>query len=391
MINFWKSLTTPRLRRESSPASSINIYREIFKFIDKNNPGRGKDFHTQNSKADWPSAYALIASAELSRFISTGAQSAAVNHQRSVRWLIENSGCATTGAPNWGVPYARKIWEDTKPVAPGTAFTIPTAHAIQALCEAATSNLFDRSERQVFLESAAQSATYLATHCFDEWDDGIVFWYSPLKQHSFHVTNATAMLAGQLQRVSYIAPEKKYLSEQADRAIKYLLNCRRDQDKGFGWFYFGDKKPPSKNNRTNDLLHDTFVCHGLLDYKRFGGKFGNLYSYESLYYTIKQFYRDAFFYEYPEVEEISSRKKHLARVWALGHSLYVTALLEERLRASSTKFLSENILRQLRDNYFQNGRLYYRPNGEDISERVREVGHVLLGLSQHGFILSQKK
>ena len=348
--------------------------------------GYGRDAHLLEVDAHWSTAYALIASSELLRSnVENNSVVKSVNLQNANNcgtWLLDNIGCESTHAPLWNLPYARKIWEDIEPVKKNTAFCIPTTHCIQAMFEISQTLSIDADLRNRAKNAAINAAKYFADNCFDETKDGIVFWYSPLQQHSFHVTNATAMMAGQLQRVSTLCPEDTFLTKQADKAIIQLLKLKFDDSKRWGWNYFGEKIPTNKKNRTNDLLHASFVCNGLLDYKEFGGSLSDEYDYLDLYNSLCRFYSDGKVYEYSRAETANSRKKKLTRILAIGHALYVAVRLEKVLERPHKMKLSEIFCRELCQKYIVENNFYYRPHGDVVTHQVRDISYALLGLAK---------
>ncbi len=376
--------------RESS--YPLSMYNTLFDTLDPDCLGYGRDVHSPTDSTHWSPAYALIVSAELLRINAASDEcSESCRLQYAIdnsRWLLDNVGCASTGAPLWTLPYPRMIWEDSVPVKEGTAFCIPSSHAIQAMSEISQHPDIDDHLAKSARQAALAAACYYAEHCFDETEDGIVFWYSSLKQHSFHVTNATAMISGQLQRASKLESGQEKLAHQADRAIGQLLKYKFDIDGSWGWNYFGNKIPSNRENRTNDLLHEAFVVNGLLDYKQYGGKLGTEYSYSDLHDCLCRFYRNGAIHEYSDAEKTMSRRRHLARSQAMGHALYVTSRLEKILERPKKQELSRLIYQQFFKKYIDGNRLYYRPNGEDVTHRVRIVGHVLLGLAEYNAYLN---
>ncbi|HIA71241.1 MAG TPA: hypothetical protein EYO01_00825 [Phycisphaerales bacterium] len=346
--------------------------------------GYGCDVHSESEHKHWPPAYALLASAELSRSSLNKINHNSACFDRAVncaKWLLDNVGCASTGGPLWTLPYPRKIWEDEIPVKENTAFCVPTCQALQAMHEFAVSPIVDDALRSRAKEAAVNGANYFANNCFDKTDSGIVFWYSSLKQHSFHVTNASALMGGQLQRVSTLCKDCSGLNKLADMAINQLLAIKFQSDGALGWNYFGEKIPKGKTNKTNDFLHEAFVCHGLMDYKLFGGSLGCEYEYEDLYRTLGRFYKDGKFYEFSSAECANSRKHKKARVLAIGHALYVATKLENLMGRADG--LSAKLFASLCKEYLVDRRLYYRPGGQDVTHRVRVVAHVVLGLTEY--------
>jgi len=157
--------------------------------------------------------------------------------------------------PVWSLPYPRKIWEDSTPCLPNTGFCVPSTHCLQALCEVATGIVSSKSViRSDAQQAAYESAQAFANTCFSNTGNGLVFWYSTLFQHSFHVPNATSMMAGQIQKTAAVVGGDAFLEEQATLAVSELLSLADDVEGVLTWNYFGRHMPSNKKNRRNDLL-----------------------------------------------------------------------------------------------------------------------------------------
>ena len=388
----WRWLTTPLWkkfliqsgglvgRRPVDVPNAQRVCDLLLAVVDSSAPGRGADIHSPHTSHDWPSAYALNSSACFAMNATNPSREYLQKGLTAARWLAGHTGCASTGAPCWGVPYPRKIWEDTHPAKAGTAFAIPTCHAIQALDEAAEI-VGATAEARAFRLTAARAAEYFAENCCDEFGDELVIWYSPLRQHSFHITNAIAMLAGQFQRMASHSANGDLLADKADRAVRYLLKRKATGVAGPCWDYFGDRIPSNKKNKRNDLLHEAFVCHGLIEYKANGGRLSDAIDYSELLAAIGKFERGGAFYEFPEDELIKARTMVPARAMGIGHALYVASRIERE--TGDANDLSGEICNAICTRYVDQGDLYHRPMDTKITAFVRDVGHILFGLTEH--------
>lgn len=379
LLAQWRSKSSVS---EGPSAHDVERFRR--KLIGQRRPtdlGQGRDVRTATVD-EWPTAYALIASEQLIRYQSFGDQAALGAVESMAEWLIKNVGCASTRAPIWGVPYPRAIWNDPRPAQPGTGFTVPTSHALQALSEVVACPEVDSRLRAEARSAVRQAVEYYSSKCFDSCDGGIVFWYSALQQHSYHVNNASAIMAGEIQRAAQLCEASAGASEQSDRAVRVLLEAQlsnRDRPEGM---YLGQKQPTGKKNRPNDLFHASLICHGLLDYKEYSGSYGATYSYLDLYRILARFIEGDRVYEYCQDGVAASRRGKPARLLGVGHALYVASRLEERMRTQRKSRISRVLFAILKNEYFDGEHICHRPGGDQATDHVRDVAHVLLGLAQ---------
>ena len=117
---------------------------------------------------------------------------------------------------------------------------------------------------------------------------------------------------------------------------------------------------------------------------------GHEYQYLDLYDSLCRFYRNGEIHEFSGAEKTATRKKHRARAIAIGHSLYVASRLESLLEEPRRFSLSQSIYRSLCNEYVKGTSLFHRPNGKNITQRVRVVGHLLLGLAEYNRLINQK-
>ncbi len=358
--------------------------------VDKQHVGRGRDTHSESEDKDWVTAYATICGAclRMQRYETTkqldGPDFEALAEQ-SAQWLISNTGCTVTSLPLWCLYYARQIWEDTEPVPIGTAFSVPSAHAMHALSEVACEpSVFDEDVRSTARQRVHYAARALARHCYDTTNAGIVFWYSALPQHSFHVCNATAMVLGLTQRAAWLAGGDAFLERQATAAARELLVLCEQGDVALGWNYFGTKMPGNRRNRRNDLQHEAMTCHGLIEYKNYSGDLSASYDFPQLVSCLKKYYRDDQIFEYPETENNPRRRAKMARLVGVSYAMFVLIEIYNITKNQQAKKLAETSIRYIEENLFDAGKIYERKDGKEVTQHIRVTGQLLLGLAAAG-------
>jgi len=291
---------------------------------------------------------------------------------RSIDWLLAQPPCASTGHRLWSLPYARQIWLDAEPCVPGTGFAVPTAHVLCALGEAIERGYKPKQA----LDAAVASARDLVDFCSTELRGERVFWYSTLPAHSYHVVNATALIAGEVQRVAALSGISE-LASAADQAVRYVLAEAKDDDGVGAWNYFGRHIPENKANRRNDLLHEAFVTHGLLTYARFGGTYTSDVTPADLQRTLNRFWTTEGIMDFPPSEQNARRRSQPARAIGLAEALFVSCELGPH---GSSSFIEE-LVRVLDTDVIAENRFVYRRAGEDISTYIRTRAHLAVALA----------
>ncbi len=358
---------------------SVRHLRSVFEGFHLSNVGFGRDPHSIMKDEHWPTAYGLVASAALRvEFIPGTALTRDIGEQ-AIAWLLQNVGCASSGLPVWGLPYGRKIWLDAFPCQPGTGFNVPTVHAIQALCEYARAG---SPHSQACKQAAYMAAKAFADRCSSKVDGRRVFWYSTLEAHSFHVLNAISLMAGEVQRVAQLCEDAK-LASMADEAISYVLASMEMEGEAPIWNYFGSRMPDNTAQKRNDILHEAFVCQGLLTYKLCGGILGDRIVPEKLLKALAKFHRDGQIWDFPESEANSRRRSQPARAIGLAQSLYVLVELYAKMSVDGAAREAHAIFKTLDENILSGSLISYRSGGSDISSYTRTRAHILLGLSQY--------
>lgn len=142
----------------------------------------------------------------------------------------------SAGPQGWGHPVARDSFADGSENPAGTPYAPANAVILQALLDAG------QEPRDI---AEAWNAC-----CFS---DGM-WWYSTRPNDAIYTPNASALMAGVMQRLGYTA--------QADAAIRRLIESAHD---GPSWDYSEKRQEP------NDLLHHGFIVWSLEQYRRHGG------------------------------------------------------------------------------------------------------------------------
>lgn len=376
----------------------LDVYTNTLNLFNKTSPGYGFVVEAENKgELHCPVAYALFASAEAHRFRITNEKSALNNAINAALWLAENPDLDNDGEVGWGVPYA---WD------PGnigynnpehTVCAVPTALGIQALLDTYEVGINSERSREVFrfLGSAVEAAKTFINGRFDINKDGLIFWFSKYQRDSYHVINASALLTGQLQRLSNCLDTSfSYeLSELATLSVKYIQYHLKFQDGYPYWMYFGGKLPWSsvkrkKNNKPNDLVHEMFILQGLLDYKNYGGRWSHTIDDGRLISGIAKYVYLDKVCEFPYQYAHEKSRERWARLWGVGHALYLTSRWESFLNYNLSKSISRRLVEILLRNYYSDGTRQWIIRPGDNRKSVfypRHVAHALLGLSYYVF------
>ncbi len=369
------------------------LYLETLALFDERRPGFGLDTGVSDTPHEYPMAYALYASAEARRFLTTRDPAAFENAIRAAEWLIDHRDLAGNGDVGWGLPWPWDAFGDGTTNPPHTVYTITTALVIEALLD-----VFDAcrcaqvaNKEQIcshLIGTALQAAdTFLEGH-FDYYEnsDEVVFWYSHSPEDSYHVLNVTSMFVGELQRLSrYVESREKriVLELMADRGARYILNRTNIDEKGNPfWYYLGDKRPSNAFVRPNDLVHESYLVYGLANYAIYGGRLATRIDLFKLLLSLNRFLDDENrAYEFPRNWNPSPDREELrhrpARLWGVGYALFVSAYIEDYLGLNPS--LSVRLLYALRP-YWSGQGWSFRP-GETSPFYPRQVAHVLVGLS----------
>lgn len=350
-LPFILTACTPPPPLVSTPA----LYADILALFNTAAPGYGLDAFTPTESMHHAMAYALFASAESYRARATRQRDARDNAWLAAQWLIDHPNHTDDGRIGWGLPFAWDAFQDGSVNPADTIYTITTALAIQALLDA-----YELFRKPALLETAIRSARAFTEDAFDRIGDELVFWYSHLPHDSYHVINVSAMLLGQLQRLSRFEPG---FAQYADMAVQYILNRQQRDELGYVyWLYGGDKWPESRPNRPNDLVHEAYTIQGLVDYVRYGGTFREEIDLHELYRSLERFLRDGNVLELPN-------ESRPARLWGVGAAVFTASLLEHELHLPPR--LSDQFTEALTAAYAVTGQPFY----------PRQAAHVLAGLA----------
>ena len=369
------------------------IYRQTLLLFDASNPGYGLDTSVKEQKLHHPMAYALFASAESQRYLKTKDSIALNNALIATNWLIKNKNLSGSKEVGWGLPFAWDAFRDGSINPPDTTYTITTALVIQALLDVYIATLEspvaikEADIRPLLLNTAISAAETFTKERFSEANsDELVFWYSVRPEDSYHVLNVSSMLVGQLQRLSRYAPLEKArkFSNLADQGVTYIMKRVQIDRKGnIFWLYAGDYWSKSSSNRPNDLVHESYVIQGLIDYVIHGGDKANLVNPKLLYKSFNRFITDERIYEFPRgykpPKKVSGNWDRAARLWGVGYAIYVTSRIEYAFHLQPvliTKFLCVGL-----KNYWDGKKLYYQTDKNDKNIYPRQSSHLLLGLA----------
>lgn len=336
----------------STPPEALHRpYTALAHRFDAAAPGKGLDAYTPLVSTDHAMAYALVASAEAHWHARTYETRALTVARRAARWLVDNKDVDGDGLVGWGLSFAWDAFADGSTNPPNWPYTITTALAIQALLD-----VYDLSGEQELVDTAIEAAISFIERSFTRLGDEAWFHYSPAEHDHHSVYNVSAMMLGQLQRLTRHEPG---FAEITKPVATHLINARRIDDAGrVHWMYSAPGAP--SHDRENDLVHAAYVIQGLTDYARFGGELnvGQVSLYESLRAFIIQ---EGGISEMPHGEAV-------ARDWGVGAALFTAALVEE-----------ETIVSGSLSNDFLEAALMYDP--PDESFYPRQAAHVLLGLA----------
>lgn len=381
------------------------LYDETINLMDQKYPGYGYDHLDQNTKRDYPVAYAFYALAEGRRYILTRNIKAYENMLNAASWLIEHADLDEDGELGWGVPVNRNTFRVSDFDTTHLEYAVPTSFACQALLEThlLTSKLGDFDIASNCRDTAIGATTTFYKGCYSETESGICFWYSASRKHNFHVINASALLLGQFQHISQYVIDGEKFSKIANSALQFLLQLKRTKGNE-SWFYFGTHKPPSRlNNRIHDILHDAYTYHGILEYKKYDGQYSHLFNENQFLENIHAFIKEGVLYEYPYGSWNSrnmERRKKWARLWGIAHALYISAYIENNFlldksdqneyRLFNYSFSSYLYSLLIKNYHFQN---YWLNQPEDITNKsgVRATAHVLLALSMYMTFIEKQR
>ncbi|HCF88620.1 MAG TPA: hypothetical protein DER41_01540 [Firmicutes bacterium] len=340
-------------------------------------PGLGVDSLEPEVAMHHDMAVALYASAEALRAMSTGNETALLNATKAANWLVDNSDLDNDGEVGWGLPTAWDAFQDGSINPANQEYTITTALAIYAFVDIvkALERFPDYALlREGYITTAASAAdSFVAGKRYNTTPQGIVFWYSHAEQDSYHVMNVTAMMAGALARLyEYVdqTAKDKYLSLIQSAANYIWEEALEVSASAIGWNYYGEDKKPeslSDTNRSNDLVHGTYIVQGLYDISKLLGHRAEL---ELCFNHLSSFISNGMVREYAPYVDNDTR----ARLWGAGYALYTLSKVGETQA-------SANLYECLKQYALPSGNFGYRPDDNRIF--VRHETHLLLGLAAY--------
>ncbi|NHX36763.1 MULTISPECIES: hypothetical protein [Halolamina] len=265
-------------------------------------------------------AYGLIASAEALRYEQTGAEAAKRFATTAAKWLLENRDLDHDNRVGWGLPFAWDAFQDGSTNSPHHTYTITSALAARGILDVVSKGCIDDPQtRKSLIRQVENVADYLIVEGkYNEYPEGICFWYSATKEDSAPVLNPTAMFAGVLQRLgthtSVNTDKREKYRAFADQVVSYLLSEAIVEDGSMLWRYVGG----DSTSAYNDGVRAAYIVDGLLRYAEFDGLLADDIEsdVEQMRIGLERF-RDG-----GKLRQFISLAQP-ARVWGLGHLLYV--------------------------------------------------------------------
>ncbi|NES18708.1 MAG: hypothetical protein F6K41_07195 [Symploca sp. SIO3E6] len=390
LLLFFMDGCTPSFKNSSSARV---LYQKTINTLDMSYPGYGIDTAFTKDKLHYPMAYALVASAESHRYLISQDRTALKNAVLAAKWLIENKNLSDSKDVGWGLPFAWDAFGDGSINSANTIYTITTALVIQSLLDvyvaiSSTSNNQKLIQSSLVLNTAIAAAETFTKENFQKEKEELIFWYSLNPEDSYHVINVSAMLAGQMQRLSHYSPPKKsqIFSTFADQAVLYIKKrAKFDRDGNIFWMYGGDYWV-DRLNPPNDLVHESYIINGLIEYVRYGGRNANLVEPKLLYKSLQRFIKNDKIYDMPrgwnpptEEHQLIQYMDAPARLWGVGYAIYVASIIESQLKIKST--LSNRLFCIAQRDYFDGENWYFKPDKSDANVYPRQISHLLLGLT----------
>lgn len=346
------------------------------RLIDKSAPGLGLDRKSPRESEHWATAYALLGHAE--KILNQAGRSLDTDFSAYDfdLWLLKHQGCRSSGLAMWTLPYKRKIWGDEVGTLPGTGYTVPTCLAVYSLLHTVRATGHFGGEMAL---KAAEEAVNSMVACSTRTRKGRFFWYSTSESHAVPVCNAIALAAGACQRVGELC-DRDDLREVADEAVAYLTACGGYRSQEATWPYFGLQLPPNHTvNKSNDLLHEAYVCQGLLTYEASGGRVDTALGTEGTCRAIEKYIRGGSIFDFPSHEDKGKRSLRHARLLAIGQALFVVNALAPH--SIQQQQVSLDLFVYLERSLLLDDQVLDRPDGNEISWEIRSIAHLVLGIA----------
>ena len=239
-------------------------YESLLAIIDPAFPGWGHADYKDYPTAHVSKSYAMVLKAELNRQAHFGGD-LSPKGRSAATWLLRNRGSEGEGW-GWGLPFPWDAFGDGTVNPENTVYTISTGIVVDALIDWIETDPHAPAEevlsilKQV-LEPFAQGA-YNSSN-------GLVAYSSSPHDAKFDCFNPAAYLAGQMQRLAQIHPDRRFaalLKQRADANFKILLEYKRISPGG-AWYW----NYSTAENVPNDMAHAVYIMHGIRSYMRFDG------------------------------------------------------------------------------------------------------------------------
>ena len=357
-----------------------NLYLELLDTLQEDRLGYGYGHlpggEDETGERHWPMAYSLIANSEARRAIATGSSDAATKAIQSATWLYTNRDRNGNGRVGWGLPAAWDAGQDGSTNPRDTEYGITTALAVQALLDVADlyTQRSERSERRrSYLRASKAALVPYVKEFYETTDAGRYFWYSTRESDNYDALNVTAMLAGQIQRLTqYEEVDTPDFEQAASEAVTHIYSFAGVNNDEWLWPYWGAAYPGnSRPTGGTDVLHQSYTIDGVLTYAANGGQRTNEISRRGMRRSLANYRVGETITEYVNDDEE-------ARVWGQGYLLHVL-----------TRFFPESTLHDTASRIVWNTPLAELKPQPQISRdgygAVRHNTHLLLGLASDQF------
>jgi len=319
------------LAQPSAAKRARTCYDKLLAGLTSEFNGRGYDVLSPGCSADYPMAYAMIASASAIMYQNTRKDSYLYDAIRNADWLVDNADLDQEGLIGWGVPIEVTSGEVSYPAS--HEYTITMTFVVQSLLDVVDAIERYRESHQVLSLTAkrdgyrevakAAVAVVIDKKCFNEYPQGqVAFWYSCTPTDaSYEATNIIAMMAGVLQRISHYVDESDLAATWcsfADGAVRFLLVKAKQEAQGT--LYWDYRLDGTVRCYRQDLVHTGYTAWGLLFYSEFGG---NLAGDIPLERITRSFAEYSCSETYPLIRFVD--RKGSARLWGAAFQLAVLA------------------------------------------------------------------
>jgi len=343
--------------------------------------GLGYDVLSPGYLANYPMAYAMIASSSAIMYQNTRENSYLYDAIRNADWLVDNADLDQDGLIGWGP--AIEVTSGPVSYPASHEYTITMTFVVQSLLDVVDaietyweshhdSSLTARREGYREVAKAAVEAV-IDKKCFNEYPQGqVAFWYScSPSDASYEAANIVAMMAGILQRIVHYVDESDLAARWsflADGAVRFLLvKAKQGVQGAWYWDYRLDEAGCCYRQ---DLVHTGYTAWGLLVYSDFGGNLREDIQFDRI---MRGFAEYSCSETYPLARFVDRRGS--ARLWGAAWQLAVLSRASCQAAFVQDAFVKALELRR-EDGLFS---FAY----DDNSVYVRAEAAMLLGLSEY--------